>query len=650
MKKCFLIVFVLLFLIISFGFTSDLTIQYRDDGHGKVNDNYITPCLKIINKTSKSVALSELTIRYYYSKEGTSPESFHVKDRYPGRNRVTGTFYEGYLEIGFTSGAGSITPFGHSREIRLMFHKDDWSHYNEANDYSYKFHLTRYSDNDTITLYKNGILVWGREPCENIPVSSMTPIPAKPPGEDEPETISFIETDGMVVIEAEHYSKRFPGKYRAYFSFWREIASLAGSSNRSAMVAFPNRGINLGDATYGPGMEYNVNFRKTGTYYCWVRMWGPGLNDNSLHSGLDGIPASYGAKGMSSRGFGWKWVNKADSVVTFGVESQGYHAVTIWMREDGTWIDKILLTTDPFYVPQKAGPEESPREFPSIPESTPELTPEPTIEPTGEPTPGPTIEPTPGPTIEPTIEPTMRPTGEPTPGPTIEPTPEPTMMPTGEPTPGPTIVPTPGPTIISTDIPTVVPTIEPSADPTVEPTNVSTPVPATTDVPLPDPISLKVQYQCGVSSGLTNMIRPYINIVNTGETDVPLREVSLRYYYTKDGATDEEFMVDDAPFGGENVAGSLMPDFLQVDFKPEAGILSRQSETGGIICGILRSDGSPYDQWNDFSYDPAYVDGFADFTKITLFVNDSLLWGYEPDGPTPPPTAVPNESVFTGKN
>jgi hypothetical protein len=39
----------------------------------------------------------------------------------------------------------------------------------------------------------------------------------------------------------------------------------------------------------------------------------------------------------------------------------GVQALNLWMREDGLYIDKILLTSDMGYVPAGMGPAESPR-------------------------------------------------------------------------------------------------------------------------------------------------------------------------------------------------------------------------------------------------------------------------------------------------
>jgi hypothetical protein len=42
--------------------------------------------------------------------------------------------------------------------------KNDWSNYDETNDYSFDATKTAFSDWNRVTLYRNGVLVWGIEP------------------------------------------------------------------------------------------------------------------------------------------------------------------------------------------------------------------------------------------------------------------------------------------------------------------------------------------------------------------------------------------------------------------------------------------------------------------------------------------------------
>jgi hypothetical protein len=44
---------------------------------------------------------------------------------------------------------------------------------------------------------------------------------------------------------------------------------------------------------------------------------------------------------------------------TINVPTTGLHRVSVWMREDGLILDKLLLTNNAAYVPTGTGPAES---------------------------------------------------------------------------------------------------------------------------------------------------------------------------------------------------------------------------------------------------------------------------------------------------
>jgi hypothetical protein len=168
-----------------------LRLQYMC-GETNASTQQIKPQINIVNGTSGSIALSSITVRYYYSKEGSAAEEFHVDYAPMGSGNLTGSFQTGYLEVGFTSGAGSIPASGQTGQIQLRFNKSDWTSYDQSNDYSFDASVTSLTDYEKITLYQNGQLVWGIEdtggtvPTEapaDTPVSTdvQTQAPTTPP-------------------------------------------------------------------------------------------------------------------------------------------------------------------------------------------------------------------------------------------------------------------------------------------------------------------------------------------------------------------------------------------------------------------------------------------------------------------------------------
>lgn len=149
---------------------SNLVIQYRAADTDAAN-NQMKPHFNIKNNGTTSVNLSDLKIRYYFTKEGTASVNRWIDWANIGAanistsvGEVSGTNTDHYVELTFSSAAGSIAPGGQSGEIQLRVHKDDWSNWDEGNDYSYDPAKVSYADWNKVTLYRNGSLVWGIEP------------------------------------------------------------------------------------------------------------------------------------------------------------------------------------------------------------------------------------------------------------------------------------------------------------------------------------------------------------------------------------------------------------------------------------------------------------------------------------------------------
>jgi Cellulose binding domain/Cellulase (glycosyl hydrolase family 5) len=149
-----------------------LKVQYKA-ADTNAGDNQIKPHLNIINTGSSPVAMTELKVRYWYTIDGDKPQTYNCDYATKGCANITGTFVklanartgaDYYLEVGFTTGAGTIAAGGQSGEIQNRFNKTDWSNYTETGDYSFDPTKTGFTDWTHVTLYRNGVLVWGTEP------------------------------------------------------------------------------------------------------------------------------------------------------------------------------------------------------------------------------------------------------------------------------------------------------------------------------------------------------------------------------------------------------------------------------------------------------------------------------------------------------
>jgi hypothetical protein len=88
--------------------------------------------------------------------------------------------------------------------------------------------------------------------------------------------------------------------------------------------------------------------------------------------GIDGTVPSSGQNlqaGFDTPGYAWcGWRDGGTSSrATLDVPDAGYHTISIFMREDGFFADKLVLTTDAGYTPTGLGPDETGREQASVP-------------------------------------------------------------------------------------------------------------------------------------------------------------------------------------------------------------------------------------------------------------------------------------------
>ncbi|WP_179014040.1 cellulose binding domain-containing protein [Paenibacillus sp. 79R4] len=150
----------------------NLSIQYKAAETG-VNNNQIRSHFKIINQGTEAIPYENLTLRYWYTAESNQAQFFDCDYAQLGCTNLSGAVHQlaqpltgadHYLEISFASAAGTLAAGGNSGEIMARLHQGDWSNYNQANDYSFLSSARSYTENNHITLYDNGVLIWGIEP------------------------------------------------------------------------------------------------------------------------------------------------------------------------------------------------------------------------------------------------------------------------------------------------------------------------------------------------------------------------------------------------------------------------------------------------------------------------------------------------------
>ncbi len=135
--------------------------------------NTISPRFKIQNTGTEPINLTDLKLRYFYTAENTGiKQNFFCDYSNIGASKATGVFQQlpdsengcnCYLEIGFTSDSGILNP-GNTVELHTRIAKEDWSNYNQTNDYSFNGKSTNYVDWDKVVILINGKPVSGVYP------------------------------------------------------------------------------------------------------------------------------------------------------------------------------------------------------------------------------------------------------------------------------------------------------------------------------------------------------------------------------------------------------------------------------------------------------------------------------------------------------
>ncbi|MGK3997764.1 cellulose binding domain-containing protein [Sorangium sp. So ce1024] len=130
--------------------------------------------VKVKNTGDETIALSDVTIRYWFTADGAS-SAFVGNCDYTeiagGCMSITYAFgttsgaeADRYLELGFSSTAGSLAPGATSGEAQIRVHSATHERMTQTNDHSFDATLTALTPWENMTAYRDGVLAWGVEP------------------------------------------------------------------------------------------------------------------------------------------------------------------------------------------------------------------------------------------------------------------------------------------------------------------------------------------------------------------------------------------------------------------------------------------------------------------------------------------------------
>lgn len=139
----------------------------------------------------------------------------------------------------------------------------------------------------------------------------------------------------------------------------------AGSVGGAMIV--PNAGATWANVSTAPSLapelRFAVRFPSAGTYRVWVRGLPVDSAGDSLHMGMDGVITAASDHLNLTSYTGWQWIRYSaggPNPATVTVPSAGVHQVSVYAREDGLAVDRVVLSTGTA-APTGTGPAESPR-------------------------------------------------------------------------------------------------------------------------------------------------------------------------------------------------------------------------------------------------------------------------------------------------
>jgi hypothetical protein len=151
--------------------TCPLVVQYMTTNTSTTSST-MSPQLEIFNNGASPQDLTVLTMRYYYTAQGSTSQTFAC-DYFPGGcGSVEATFVamptptataDHYMQIAFTS--GSIPSGTSTGGLQTRFYDSTFAvTFNQTMDYSFNASDTAFTPWDHVTLYLSGSLVYGVEP------------------------------------------------------------------------------------------------------------------------------------------------------------------------------------------------------------------------------------------------------------------------------------------------------------------------------------------------------------------------------------------------------------------------------------------------------------------------------------------------------
>ncbi|RZK54122.1 MAG: T9SS type A sorting domain-containing protein, partial [Hymenobacter sp.] len=155
--------------------TSTTALQvYSASRDASASPQYVSVQLQVRNSGNRPVNYSDLTVRYYFTRDGATTLVPQVDYAKLGASNISVRYValatplngaDGYLEIGFSAALGVFYPSTSTDDIFFKIRQGNYAAFTQSNDYSFTG-STSLAVNNRLPAYLNGALVFGTEPSQ----------------------------------------------------------------------------------------------------------------------------------------------------------------------------------------------------------------------------------------------------------------------------------------------------------------------------------------------------------------------------------------------------------------------------------------------------------------------------------------------------
>jgi CubicO group peptidase (beta-lactamase class C family) len=177
------------------------------------------------------------------------------------------------------------------------------------------------------------------------------------PTTDQFHTPAYLESGGVVVMEAERFNTASP---RSDAGPWQVASTQSGYAGAGYITM--GSGAASATATWSNAADavYDIKVVTPGDYFVWARRYIKGGSDNAAYVGADGVQVGSTFDNSTANPNQWSWY-KFPTKVTFA--GAGVHTFTIRRRERDYRVDRIALVKSSSWTPGSGvGPAESARQ------------------------------------------------------------------------------------------------------------------------------------------------------------------------------------------------------------------------------------------------------------------------------------------------